>query len=86
MYKSTGIIVSLLSLLTIGGCSHFDKDYGASTTHNMNVQTISAYARYEEAPVSTLDGQKGEHVLTNYRTEESTVDTSTLLEGLDSGD
>ena len=65
----------------VGGCSIFDKNLGSSVNSNTSAQLVDPYAGHAES-VSTLDGQKAEKLLTEYRTEKAKAPTEKLLKDL----
>jgi hypothetical protein len=70
-------------LFTVGsaslvGCSIFDKDLGSSVATNTKAQVVDPYAGHGET-VATLDGQKAEKLLKEYRKEKAAAPTERLL-------
>lgn len=66
------------TVLLLSACSIFDPNNGVRVKNNVNQQTVDPYAGFDEG-VATLDGQKAEKLLEEYRTEKSTAPTESLL-------
>jgi len=79
--KSVLAIVSLTVLIT-AGCTQMSlrEDFGKSTEKNRVVQTMNPAAEYQTAPPTTLDGQKAEKVIQEYRQENSEAPTEVMTQ------
>lgn len=71
------------SLLLITACSHFDPNNGVRVNHNTAQQAVDPYAGFDDE-VATLDGQKAEKQLEEYRSEKSKAPSEQLLQGIGS--
>ena len=78
-FLEVGAVAAALVLLA--ACSNFDPDNGARVQHNTAQQTVDSYAGFDDE-VATLDGQKAEKQLKEYRTEKAKAPSEQLLQGI----
>jgi hypothetical protein len=76
--KQLYMTVLITASALLGACTIFDKDLGASVNANTQAQVVDAYAGFGEE-VATLDGQKAEKLLNEYRREKAAAPTERLL-------
>lgn len=82
MNNSIKLTGTVAFLMVLGGCTHFDPNLGSTVQNNIDVQTINAYAGFEEVEVAKMDGQKAEQIHSNYLKEEAEVETEKLIEDI----
>lgn len=68
----------------LAGCSQphqvtLSDDFGNAVRTNIAQQVINPTAGQQDMPAATLDGQKTEQVLENYRKDDGKVDTERLV-------
>jgi len=77
------LILTFMSLIvvTLAGCSEMSlrDDFGHSTAVNRKLQTVNPTASQMQVPTATLDGQKAEKVVKEYRREEAKAPTEVLV-------
>jgi len=73
----TTALLAVVSAM-LGACSIFDANHGASVNANTQAQVVDPYAGFGEE-VATLDGQKAEKLLNDYRREKAEAPTERLL-------
>jgi len=77
-------ILALVSaaILIIAGCSEMNlrEGFGESTENNRNVQSVNPSAEYTPVPPATLDGQKAEKVIKEYRQEKAEAPTEVMTQ------
>jgi len=78
------LILTLMSLvmLAVAGCSEMSlrEDFGRSNMANRNMQTLNPSAKQMEVPPATLDGQKAEKVVNEYRRERAKAPTEVMTQ------
>lgn len=69
-------------LLFVTGCSQVSlrEDYGRATKTNRILQTVNPSAKDMNVPTATLDGQKAERVVNDYRKERATAPTEVMTQ------
>lgn len=77
--------VTIILSLYLAGCSQshqqtMGKDFGNAVKTNTAMQVINPEAGQEDMPAMTLDGQKAEQVLEQYRSETGKADTEGLIQ------
>lgn len=74
-------LVSIVTLL-VAGCTEMSlrEDFGRSTATNRTAQTMNLSAEYMPVPPATLDGQKAEKVIKEYRQEEAAAPTEVMTQ------
>lgn len=79
MHKVT-VLAAAMGLLS--ACSStFDPQFGSSVENNTRVQTVSHDPGYQST-IATLDGQKAEKLLGDYRGEEADAPDEKLVESI----
>ncbi|MDX1351863.1 MAG: hypothetical protein R3254_02555 [Thiomicrorhabdus sp.] len=83
------IKVTLMSIflvtvgMTLSGCvSFYDDNFGSKVESNKSAQVINPDAAMDKESVATLDGQKAEKLLNQYRKEKADAPTEKLLKDL----
>jgi type IV pilus biogenesis protein CpaD/CtpE len=78
------LILTLMSLvmLAVAGCSEVSlrDDFGRSTKTNRSMQTLNPSAKQMQVPAATLDGQKAEKVVKEYRQEKAKAPTEVMTQ------
>lgn len=78
------LILTLMSLvmLVVAGCSEMSlrEDFGRSTKTNRSMQTLNPSAKQMQVPAATLDGQKAEKVVKEYRQEKAKAPTEVMTQ------
>ena len=85
--KKIKVTLMPIFLLTVGvsltGCATFyDDSFGTKVESNKSVQVINPGSVTKEASVATLDGQKADKLLQQYRKEKADAPTEKLLKDL----
>lgn len=75
-FYTAALLVGASAML--GACSIFDANHGASVNANTQAQVVDPYAGFGEE-VATLDGQKAEKLLNEYRREKAAAPSERLL-------
>lgn len=78
--KSKTVLI-ILATSMLGACSIFDAQMGKSVNGNTTSQLVDPYAGFHES-VATMDGQKAEKLLKEYRTEKAKAPTEKLLQDI----
>lgn len=79
LYK-VSVLAAAMGLL--GACSTtFDPEFGSSVEHNMRVQTVNHDPGYQST-IATLEGQKAEKLLEDYRGEEPEAQEESLTQAI----
>jgi len=77
------LILTLISffVLALAGCSEMSmrEDFGHATAANRQAQTVNPNASQMQVPTATLDGQKAEKVVREYRQEKAKAPTEVLV-------
>lgn len=77
------LILAFISLMVfvLAGCSEMSlrEDFGRSTAVNQKAQLVNPNAGQMQVPTATLDGQKAEKVVKEYRQEKSKAPTESLV-------
>jgi type IV pilus biogenesis protein CpaD/CtpE len=85
MYRSYAAVFSAVACVAVlTGCSLsrqavMDPGFGNTVKSNMAAQIIDPAAGQETLPVSTLNGQKTEQVMKDYRKEKGKTETKRLI-------
>jgi type IV pilus biogenesis protein CpaD/CtpE len=82
MHNKAILTLMSLSMLVVAGCSEMTMrdDFGRSTTANRTAQTLNPSAKDMQVPTATLDGQKAEKVVNEYRRESTTAPTEVMTQ------
>lgn len=73
--------VAAMAVFSVSACSVFDPNNGMEVNENIKAQTMNPYAGFDESP-ATLDGQKAEKLLKEYRTEKAAAPEEKLLKDI----
>lgn len=80
----TKIFLPLISMLLVllAGCSQMSlrEDYGRATETNRLLQTVNPSAKEMTVPTATLDGQKAERVVNDYRKGKASAPTEVMTQ------
>jgi hypothetical protein len=73
--------IAAMAVFSVSACSVFNPNNGKDINENIKTQTINPYAGFEEN-TATLDGQKAEKLLKEYRTEKAAAPDEKLLKNV----
>jgi len=84
MYNRTFWICASMMMLALSGCSHapLAKDFNEANANNIAVQTVNPQAGKTNGALNTLDGEKSEKALDNYRQNSGRVSSETMLNNM----
>ena len=82
MQTKTRLILITVFLMFVAGCSQMSlrEDFGRATKTNRLLQTVDPSAGEMSVPTATLDGQKAEKVVNEYRKGKSTAPTEVMTQ------
>ncbi|MCW9089638.1 MAG: hypothetical protein OQK54_08930 [Gammaproteobacteria bacterium] len=77
--KFLNMSAMVVAVTAVSACTIFDPHNGVRVENNIVQQTVDPYAGFGEEGVATLDGQKAEKLLNEYRKEKASAPTERLL-------
>ena len=75
------VCIAAMAVFSVSACSVFNPNNGEDVKKNIQTQSINPYAGFEDS-TATLDGQKAEKLLNDYRTEKAKAPQEKLLKDI----